>query len=30
MKTLYEQKTENTYRSWLQALRGDSHIENRL
>jgi peptidyl-prolyl cis-trans isomerase SurA len=30
MKTLYEQKLENTYRSWLQALRGDSHIENRL
>ena len=30
MKTLYEQKVENTYRSWLQSLRGDSHIENRL
>ena len=30
MKTLYEQKMENTYRSWLQALRSDSHIENRL
>jgi peptidyl-prolyl cis-trans isomerase SurA len=30
MKTLYEQKVENTYRSWLQALRGDSHIENKL
>lgn len=30
MKTLYEQKLENTYRSWLQALRGDSQIENRL
>lgn len=30
MKALYEQKVENTYRSWLQALRGDSHIENRL
>jgi peptidyl-prolyl cis-trans isomerase SurA len=30
MKTLYEQKMENTYRTWLQALRGDSHIENRL
>jgi peptidyl-prolyl cis-trans isomerase SurA len=30
MKTLYEQKIENTYRSWLQALRSDSHIENRL
>jgi peptidyl-prolyl cis-trans isomerase SurA len=30
MKTLYEQKVENTYRSWLQTLRSDSHIENRL
>ncbi len=30
MQTLYQQKVENTYRSWLQALRGDSHIENRL
>ena len=30
MNTLYQQKTENTYRSWLQTLRGDSHIENRL
>ncbi|HMK42993.1 MAG TPA: peptidylprolyl isomerase [Dissulfurispiraceae bacterium] len=30
MKTLYEQKVENTYRSWLQSLRSDSHIENRL
>jgi peptidyl-prolyl cis-trans isomerase SurA len=30
MKTLFEQKTENTYRGWLQTLRGDSHIENRL
>jgi len=29
-KTLYEQKMENTYRSWLQTLRSDSHIENRL
>ncbi len=29
-KMLYEQKVENTYRSWLQTLRGDSHIENRL
>lgn len=29
-KTLYEQKVENTYRSWLQTLRSDSHIENRL
>jgi len=30
MKALYEQKVENTYRSWLQTLRGDSNIENRL
>jgi hypothetical protein len=30
IKTLYEQKVENTYRSWLQSLRSDSHIENRL
>ena len=30
MKTLYEQKVENSYRSWLQTLRSDSHIENRL
>lgn len=30
MKTLYEQKIENTYRGWLQTLRSDSHIENRL
>jgi peptidyl-prolyl cis-trans isomerase SurA len=30
INTLYEQKLENTFRSWLQALRGDSHIENRL
>ena len=30
MKTLYDQKMENTYRSWLQSLRGDSQIENRL
>jgi peptidyl-prolyl cis-trans isomerase SurA len=29
-KMLYEQKVENTYRSWLQTLRSDSHIENRL
>jgi parvulin-like peptidyl-prolyl isomerase len=27
---LYEQKLENAYRTWLQALRNDSHIENRL
>jgi peptidyl-prolyl cis-trans isomerase SurA len=30
MKTLFEQKVENTYRGWLQTLRSDSHIENRL
>jgi peptidyl-prolyl cis-trans isomerase SurA len=30
MKTLYDQKVENTYRTWLQTLRSDSHIENRL
>jgi peptidyl-prolyl cis-trans isomerase SurA len=29
-KMLYEQKMENTYRTWLQTLRSDSHIENRL
>jgi peptidyl-prolyl cis-trans isomerase SurA len=29
-KQLYEQKMENTYRAWLQSLRSDSHIENRL
>jgi len=28
--TLYQQKLDNTYRTWLQTLRGDSHIENRL
>lgn len=28
--SLYQQKLENTYRSWLQTLRSDSHIENRL
>jgi parvulin-like peptidyl-prolyl isomerase len=27
---LFQQKMENTYRSWLQTLRSDSHIENRL
>jgi peptidyl-prolyl cis-trans isomerase SurA len=30
MNALYQQKLENTYRSWLQTLRSDSHIENRL
>ena len=29
-KLLYEQKMDNTYRAWLQTLRSDSHIENRL
>jgi peptidyl-prolyl cis-trans isomerase SurA len=28
--TLYNQKLENTYRSWLQTLRNESHIENKL
>ena len=27
---LYQQKLENTYHTWLQTLRSDSHIENRL
>jgi peptidyl-prolyl cis-trans isomerase SurA len=27
---LYQQKVENTYRGWLQSLRSDSNIENRL
>jgi peptidyl-prolyl cis-trans isomerase SurA len=29
-KSLFEQKTEVAYRTWLQTLRSDSHIENRL
>ena len=29
-KMLYELKVENTYRTWLQTLRGDSNIDNRL
>ncbi len=29
-KMLFEQKMENSYRSWLQTLRTESHIENRL
>jgi peptidyl-prolyl cis-trans isomerase SurA len=29
-KMLYELKMENTYRTWLQTLRGDSNIDNRL
>jgi peptidyl-prolyl cis-trans isomerase SurA len=29
-KMLYEQRLENTYRTWLQTLRSDSNIENRL
>ena len=27
---LFQQKMENTYRTWLQTLRSDAHIENRL
>ncbi len=27
---LFRQKMENTYQAWLQTLRGDAHIENRL
>jgi peptidyl-prolyl cis-trans isomerase SurA len=27
---LYQQKLENTYRTWLQTLRSDSNIEDRL
>jgi peptidyl-prolyl cis-trans isomerase SurA len=30
MNALYQEKMENTYRSWLQTLRSDSHIENKL
>ncbi len=29
-KTLYEQKMENTYRVFLQSLRSEAHIENKL
>ena len=29
-KMLYEQKMENTYRAFLQSLRSEAHIENRL
>ena len=29
MGMLYQQKMEHTYRSWLQSLRSDSHIENK-
>jgi peptidyl-prolyl cis-trans isomerase SurA len=29
-KLLFEQKMENTYRTFLQTLRSDAHIENRL
>jgi len=29
-RMLYDQRLENTYRSWLQTLRSDSTIENRL
>ncbi|HUI45475.1 MAG TPA: peptidyl-prolyl cis-trans isomerase [Nitrospirota bacterium] len=30
MNTLYEQKMANSYRTWLQSLRSDANIENRL
>jgi parvulin-like peptidyl-prolyl isomerase len=30
IKILFEQKTEVAYRTWLQTLRSESHIENRL
>jgi len=29
-KMLYEQKVENSYRTWLQTLRTDANIENKL
>jgi len=29
-KLLFEQKMENTYRTFLQTLRSEAHIENRL
>jgi peptidyl-prolyl cis-trans isomerase SurA len=29
-KMQYEQKVDNAYRTWLQTIRSDSHIENRL
>lgn len=29
-KMLYEQKMENTYRAFLQSLRSEAHIENKL
>jgi len=28
--SLYQQKMENNYRVWLQTLRNESHVENRL
>ena len=28
--TIYQQKLDNTYRAWLQTLRSESHVENRL
>ncbi len=30
LNVLYQQKLDNTYRNWLQTLRSDSHIENKL
>ena len=30
MNALYQQKMENSYRTWLQTLRSDANIDNRL
>jgi len=30
MNALYQEKMENTYRGWLQTLRSEAHIENKL
>lgn len=30
MNTLYQQKMDNSYRTWMQSLRSDANIENRL
>jgi len=30
LNILYQQKLDNSYRNWLQTLRSDSHIENKL
>jgi len=29
-RMLYEQKLESSYRTWLQSLRSDANIENKL